>query len=576
MKVPGQGKHDLQRSEQNIHIVPGYEQMLRDIDEKIENQLVELRSRRDGLPDQYWDHPVVLQDPESLIYPIGIYIDGVPYSLTDGVIGFWMINLITQKRYLISLLRKRNICKCGCKGWCSIFQFFLELHWELEILADGKHPSRRHDGSPFIDANDAGRLELAGKSMEIRAVLLYLKGDLAEIAMTFGFPTWGDGVRPCMCCNMFGDRLYDLLSANLDGFCVGWETNTDDDYFAACDRCEIQVPIIDHGNILTLERILRYDKREHGARGRALTRDVQINDRSLREGDRLEPSFDLPDIGKLVDLVPPKTIVFWRKPNEDRARHRNPIFDRRIGVTPRRSLSFGILHTMYLGVLHVWCRVAIWELIKNGAYGHTGTRDELIFAATMVMRSNLMEFYKAYQKEHPQSNLTRVADFTPSMIGTVNNQSLKTKAAETYGLALFLIKEIEVRGGVLKDGNQVKLGQAGSHLVSMIHIWKTCGWKLDRDQSQRVLDHYKIHLQLMRSFDCMTPKHHVLIHPILDSLIKGNPWAYNEFLDESLNKTLRSTCRHASQMCFEETVLLKMNELLNDPDHHRGTKRFHT
>ena len=187
-----------------------------------------------------------------------------------------------------------------------------------------------------------------------------------------------------------------------------------------------------------------------------------------------------------------------------------------------------------------------------------------------------MEFYKAYQKERPLSNLTRVSDFTPSMIGTVNNQSLKTKAAEPYGVALFLIKEIEVRGGILKDGDQVKLGQAGSHLVSMIQIWKTSGWKMDRDQSQKVLDHYKIHLQLMRSFDCFTPKHHVLIHPILDSLIKGNPWSYNEFLDESLNKTLRSTCRHASQMCFEEAVLLKMNELLNDPDHHRGTKRFHT
>ena len=187
-----------------------------------------------------------------------------------------------------------------------------------------------------------------------------------------------------------------------------------------------------------------------------------------------------------------------------------------------------------------------------------------------------MEFYKAYQRDHPLSNLTRVADFTPSMIGTVNDQKLKTKAAETYAVALFLIKEIELRGGVLKDGNQVKLIQAGSHLLSMIHIWKTCGWKMNRDLSKRVLDHYKIHLQLMRSFECFVPKHHVLIHPILDSPVKGNPWNYYEFLDESLNKTLRATCRHASQMCFEETVLMKMHELLNDVDHHRGTKRFHT
>ena len=194
----------------------------------------------------------------------------------------------------------------------------------------------------------------------------------------------------------------------------------------------------------------------------------------------------------------------------------------------------------------------------------------------MVIRSNLMEFYRNYQRDNPLSNLTRVSDFTPSMIGTRSNQKLKTKAAETYGVALFLIDEIQKRGDALGAEDQLKLGQAGSHLISMIQIWKSSAFKMDRAQSQRILDHYKIHLQLMRSFDCFTPKHHIMIHPILDTLTKGNPWNYVEFVDESLNKTLRATCRHASQMCFENTVLLRMHELLNDPDHHRGTKRFHT
>ena len=148
LKVPCQGKHDVERSLQSIDIIPGYEQLIRDINDQTESELVRLRSLDDGLPDQYWDHPVVSNDPESLVYPIAIYIDGVPYSHTDGVIGWWLINLITQRRYLISILRKRNICRCGCRGWCSIYCFFREIHWELKILADGQHPSRRDDGDP--------------------------------------------------------------------------------------------------------------------------------------------------------------------------------------------------------------------------------------------------------------------------------------------------------------------------------------------------------------------------------------------------------------------------------------------
>ena len=302
--------------------------------------------------------------------------------------------------------------------------------------------------------------------------------------------------------------------------------NDDDDYFASCDRCEIQVSIATHQNILDLEAILRYDRRDGGSKGRALTREINMNGASLKIGDRLEPSYELPDVGNLIDLdpVPPKTIIFWRLANEDQTRHRNPIFDRSIGVTPRRSLSVGLLHALYLGVLHTWCRTSIWKLIERGAYGHVGTQPELIAIAANVIRSNLMIFYGKYQEDHPLSNLTRVSDLTPSMIGTFGDQKLKTKAAETYGVALLLIQEIESRVRCLGDEDQLKLGQARSHLMSMIDIWKTSSWRMDREGSQRVLDHYKIHIQLMRSYECFAPKHHIMIHPILDSPIKGNPW----------------------------------------------------
>ena len=87
--------------------------------------------------------------------------------------------------------------------------------------------------------------------------------------------------------------------------------------------------------------------------------------------------------------------------------------------------------------------------------------------------------------------------------------------------------------------------------------------------SKETLDCYLRHLDLMRGSHLL-PKHHVMIHPCLETIEKGNPWYYASWLDESLNKTLKAACKHASQQTFEHVVLLKMLELLSDV---RGVKR---
>ena len=74
----------------------------------------------------------------------------------------------------------------------------------------------------------------------------------------------------------------------------------------------------------------------------------------------------------------------------------------------------------------------------------------------------------------------------------------------------------------------------------------------------------------MKPYECYVPKHHMMIHPMQEAVEKGNPWYYSSWLDESLNKTLKAACKNASQATFEETVLMKMTELLTDE---RGFKR---
>ena len=81
-------------------------------------------------------------------------------------------------------------------------------------------------------------------------------------------------------------------------------------------------------------------------------------------------------------------------------------------------------------------------------------------------------------------------------------------------------------------------------------------------------------MQLMEGHDCFVPKHHILFHAMLETPEKGNPWKYSAWLDEALNKVLRSCCRNASQLTFDEVVLLKTTEVLkSEPTYLRSRKR---
>jgi hypothetical protein len=133
-----------------------------------------------------------------------------------------------------------------------------------------------------------------------------------------------------------------------------------------------------------------------------------------------------------------------------------------------------VLHAFFLGILLVWCRVKIWRLISSGAYGHTGTDDSFV-AVVMVIRSQLMRFYSTHEAQHKDEKLTRVADLVPSMIGEANDQKLKTKGAETWGVCLFLISELESKHAYIGiEGT--RLLHAGHLLEQIVRSWKAYDW----------------------------------------------------------------------------------------------------
>eukprot|EP00969_Alexandrium_andersonii_P311087 13745657-Alexandrium_andersonii.AAC.1 len=95
--------------------------------------------------------------------------------------------------------------------------------------------------------------------------------------------------------------------------------------------------------------LLRFDKRSSGGKGLCLVSDVPSL--KLRAGDRLEPSAELPDIGRFSTLKEyPVVATFWRSADQSLVQHRCPLFDPALGILPYQSLVVDELHALHLGV----------------------------------------------------------------------------------------------------------------------------------------------------------------------------------------------------------------------------------
>jgi hypothetical protein len=297
-----------------------------------------------------------------------------------------------------------------------------------------------------------------------------------------------------------------------------------------------------------------------------LTEDVPAL--GLLKHDRLEPCDALGDVGAFESLVVPVDgVVFWRPSAETTTRHRNPLFVQSLGLSPNVAIIVDLLHTLYLGVMKTWARVALWSLLLSGVYGDSGTQAENIRSGVLVLRHSLMSWYSRRHAGNVNEKLTRVADFTVKMVGEPGDQVLKTKGAETWGILLFLLDELrrfEARAG----REWRRLLRAGECLEEMVRVWSSHSGVLPSAARRQVSSAYNLHVALMLPFDCYIPKHHAMFHSVLRSGFLGNPKSYDTWHDEALNKLLKASCKYVSQAVFEEAVLVRMRELMR-----RGIKR---
>ncbi len=436
-------------------------------------------------------HPIVVaarQAGQCDPLPIGVYLDGVAFRTPaagrqDGVLGLWLINLLTSKRFLVSVTLASDACRCGCRGWCSLFPHLHCLSWQIEHLSLGHRPARMWDGSPW----PADSLFNAPRDYGFRCALLWVKGDWSEHSKSLGLQPWGAyigrpptatykrlsmdmhigligpegsirarGVHPrpfvcscrggsgynapCQYCALTLNEVHSHYAGLSSEEGVNWPMYNSDDYHDGVARCEIEVDILSRGELLKLDSALKW----MGARtmkgksknkllsGRVLTSDITVSGVPLRAGDRLEPSPSLCDIAALAKSAVPIKIVMWRANKDERGRvqdamnHRCPLFSKALGTAPATTLCVDALHALYFGPVMRWVTAALWRFVLHNVFRYPGPLENIISLGTKAISAEL-DFWQ-HTQNIPHAN--RIGSITPGMLGG--------RRGSTTQVALFL------------------------------------------------------------------------------------------------------------------------------------------
>jgi len=298
-------------------------------------------------PPAYWSHPLVEAAQAAgkrLPMPVALYVDGVRYTSqlagrADSVIGFWLVNLTSSKRHVLCTLRSRDLCRCGCRGMCTIAPVLDHLAWSFRVLGQGVRPSRRHDGEPWRSADPLGAAQ--DTALGCTGMLLWLKGDWAEASHTLGLPQVTSANAPCPFCDDAQCRLHaSYRSMSLRG--VGGTPRPESYYDDCRQACEHRLTLATEQDRQLLLSALRYLKGKRW-RGRTVTQSLPRFE--LLAGDRLLPSGRLQNVGDLADLSLPLDLVFWR-PRFDGAQRLldtvvfpNPLFASDLARSPAMSMA---------------------------------------------------------------------------------------------------------------------------------------------------------------------------------------------------------------------------------------------
>ena len=305
VRCPGHAKTEMSRVRHWQPMVPIHESFHREfVEQPGMVDAVQGALARNELPRAYLEHPVAKRHNYTSI-PGALYIDGLPTTKHDGVLNINVVNLVTGRRHICCIIRKSKMCRCGCKGWCTIWVALNFISWSLMACDDGVFPLMKCGGEPW-DQHDAWRVAVAGLPIAGTLAIIFIRSDWMEQATTLGFYSWGSASNPCSTCWGNKRQWCSIEGINIDT--LPWPDYTMTDYNEACNKCEHEITIPNAEIRDKLVSQLFWDfKNKAGWNGRALNNDIHIVEGGcvihLVKGDRLEPDALLPDIGLFEKMI---------------------------------------------------------------------------------------------------------------------------------------------------------------------------------------------------------------------------------------------------------------------------------
>ena len=495
-----------------------------------------------AFPPTYASHPVVAEAPpargSASVFPFGVYVDAVAFARDESSIGFWLFDFMTEERWLLTAVRRDDLCNCSCKGWCSFYVIFATIAWSLEAMKSGFYPQRGPEDAEFDPVTDAARAAMGGEPLGCRGCVIAIRADWAELAHTFGLPTWGDGANPCPFCKCDSTNIYNWQGASL--LRLPWGRKCSADFEEATRQCEVNVALTDADWKLTRATLMN-DWHKDG--GRVLC--LPLPALGLEARDRLEPSRSVPDTGSGptgFNLQNPATCVFWRKSQESLVRHRNPMLRQDLGTDVASACAGDWLHTYSLGVLYKWNGFIVWRLVLGNCWG-VATSNPKAQAKASLQKLSAEFFQWIRSEERAGRQPTRIQKFKLGMIGKQKNPSMKLYGSQSNTFMKFtgvLLKRHEESLRRVCDIQKAKRAQRC--LESWLHVAQLPenSMVMHPAAAQELLDNCKGALLEMKSLGIKpTPKFHQWLHISADTLQKGVPALWGCWEDESLNAVLK-------------------------------------
>ena len=376
---------------------------------------------------KYTEHPQLSKAQElgwGKPLPLAAYIDGVTFrqaasGRSDSTTGFWLTNVLSGTRYLVTVIRDSDLCSCGCRGWCSYWPVLNFMRWTVLTMQDHRRPVRKWDGSPW-------QAEAAGSELSYNACLLWIKGDWMEHIKTLGLAPFSQYHAPCQFCTQVKPELHWVA----EGFSAPggplWDLRTHESYFEDCSKCEVVVQIATEDARRQLLLALGILRRGSGVHGMGVLQPIG----TLQIGDRLEPSEQLQDTHSLWCAKLPLELTFWRptigsesKLPMDPMQHRSPLFDRRLNTSPANSLAIDELHCLHLGQMQRIISAVLWRCLLLNPRGLDGSQRSIIDRGVALLWADLQRF-----QEDPDNGITesdRLGNLTLKMLGAQKGRHLQ-------------------------------------------------------------------------------------------------------------------------------------------------------